>query len=121
MAYVLPKSTAPNGATPDIEPVAAAESELRREDRISADGHARMVLDQDGKIAVDGRLIDVSPSGFRALHECAALLPGKVVRFQYFTPDEPRSIRSRSGWARVIWTRTEGRQMESGFFVVLSE
>jgi len=123
MAYVLPKSTAPSRmvseAVSDETPTTVGE--LRSEPRVAADGHARLVLDQDGRVAVDARLVDVSRSGFRALHESTALMPGKVVRFQYFTADEPRTIRSLSGWARVIWTRTEGTQMESGFFVVLSE
>jgi hypothetical protein len=93
----------------------------RREERIAVAGNVHLELDQDGAIAVDGRLIDLSGSGFRALHDCMALVPGKVVRFEYSLADKARLAGPKSGWARVIWTRTESAEMESGFYVVLSD
>ena len=78
----------------------------RKEDRTSAQGAVRLFPDSFSENAVDGQLLDVSASGFRAIHSCTALSGGEVVRFQH---------QSRTGRARVVWTRIVSGQAESGF------
>src|SRR3981081_1679342 len=100
MGYVPPKSTAPNAGAVLSDP-----AEQRAEERRSADGWVCLMLDQEGTIAVEGRLMDLSTSGFRALHRNRDLSPGRVVRFQL--TDDSADIH-RAGWARVIWSRLDG-------------
>ena len=102
------------------EKAAVAVQDLRTEDRSSAVGLVRLILDHSGKHEVEGELLDLSLSGFRATHTSTALIPGKVIRFQYVASAHQIAV-SKCGWARVIWTRTLDAKMESGFFVVLSE
>ena len=96
--------------------------EKRRHQRVPADGCVHLALNFDGSVAVEVPLVDTSVSGFRTIHECPALVPGKVVRFE-FSPRAARSnpAQAKSGWAKVIWTRTQGVRMESGFYIVLPD
>ena len=59
--------------------------------------------------AIAGRLVDISRSGFRALHHAQALTAGQDVEFE---------IGERPGSARVIWTRISGGRVESGFLIL---
>ncbi|HEY3739223.1 MAG TPA: PilZ domain-containing protein [Bryobacteraceae bacterium] len=110
MAYAQLKNTAPEVITHGVE--------NRKEERLAADGSVCLILDHDGSQAVDGRLADISASGFRAVHQSRELKPGRVIRFHY----EDRGSSSRvSGWARVIWSREQGSQIETGCFVVIAD
>ena len=117
MAYAQPKNTAPkaggsSGGGLDLT------TDNRRERRCQADGTVCMILDHDGSEAVNGRLADVSTSGFRALHRSRELTPGRVIRFHF---EERQSGERRSGWARVIWSRFHESMVESGCFIVIAD
>jgi hypothetical protein len=58
---------------------------------------------------IEGRLIDVSASGFRMAHELTSLTTGQVVEFSH---DEA------SGHARVMWNRIVEGNVETGFLVI---
>ena len=96
----------------------AATIENRREERQQAEGTVCLILDHDGADAVTGRLADVSPSGFRAVHRSRELTPGRVIRFHF---EDRQSGHRRSGWARVIWSREYESMVESGCFIVLAD
>lgn len=57
---------------------------------------------------VEGKLMDVSDSGFRMAHGCSALTAGQFVEFSHF---------EAKGRARVVWTRIIAGTVESGFVV----
>ena len=57
---------------------------------------------------VEGKLVDVSDSGFRMAHGCSALTAGQYVEFSHC---------EAKGRARVVWTRITGVAVESGFVV----
>jgi hypothetical protein len=90
----------------------------RREERFPAEGSVCLILDRDGADAVTGRLLDVSPSGFRAAHTSQELTPGRVIRFHY---DDRDSGARKSGWARVVWSRVQDSRVESGCYVVIAD
>ncbi len=54
-------------------------------------------------------LVDVSPGGFRALHQCSTLTSGLEVRFRH---------EFGTGKARVMWSRISPAIVESGFLVL---
>ncbi|MCS7042261.1 MAG: PilZ domain-containing protein [Bryobacteraceae bacterium] len=84
--------------------------ERRREPRQPASGPVTLeLLDVLPRRVIEGRLVDISPSGFRASHGYAGLTSGQRVRFEY---------PGRRGEARVAWTRVAGKEVESGFFVL---
>lgn len=84
--------------------------ERRRELRTAASGPVRFeLLESAPDRAFEGRLVDTSPSGFRAVHGHAGLTAGQVVRFEF---------PGRRGRARVAWTRVTATEVESGFFIL---
>jgi hypothetical protein len=83
--------------------------EKRRENRTVCAGHVRIVVDDPIEQALDGKLLDVSPSGFRALHAHTGLTNGQTVLFMH-----PHA----TGKARVIWNRISNGAVESGFLIV---
>jgi len=95
-----------------------ATVENRKEDRFPADGNVCLILDHDGSEAVNGRLADVSRSGFRALHQSQELTPGRVIRFHF---EDRESGEQRSGWARVVWSRVQDSTVETGCFIVIAD
>lgn len=115
MAYASPKKTAPKASGSSAYNLTI---DHRKEDRVQADGTVCMILDHDGSEAVNGRLADVSPSGFRAMHRSQELTPGRVIRFHF---EERESGQRRSGWARVIWSRLHESMVESGCFIVIAD
>jgi hypothetical protein len=58
---------------------------------------------------LEGVLLDTSAHGFRAIHNSHALASGQIVLFEHS---------DISGRARVIWTRIDGDQVQSGFYVL---
>ena len=54
-------------------------------------------------------LLDASAHGFRAIHNSPELASGQIVLFEHS---------DISGRARVIWTRIDGDQVQSGFYVL---
>lgn len=56
--------------------------EKRRESRRPADGVAQVEFSNPRPVSIQGRLIDVSPSGFRMAHGYASLAAGQLVEFR---------------------------------------
>ena len=83
--------------------------EKRRESRRAASGGVRVHFSNPERVEINGRLIDISPSGFRMAHDCASLAAGQVVEFTHS---------EASGRARVTWNRILERNVETGFLVL---
>lgn len=86
----------------------AAAAEKRREERRPGKGNVRVLCANPRRLEIEGRLVDVSASGFRMVHDCPALAAGLYVEFSH--------VEAR-GRARVVWTRIAGGSVESGFAV----
>jgi len=84
--------------------------EKRREARRAASGTVRVKFTNPEPLEIDGKLMDVSISGFRMQHDCASLPSGQVVEFAHV---------EATGRARVMWNRIMGGGVESGFLVVM--
>jgi hypothetical protein len=82
--------------------------EKRREVRRAADGAVHVSYSDPHAQEIQGRLLDVSASGFRMAHGCASLSAGQLVEFSHSDVN---------GRARVIWTRVVGERVETGFLV----
>jgi hypothetical protein len=81
----------------------------RREPRRRATGRVHVRCSDPQALEIEGRLVDISPSGFRMVHTCVSLVAGQTVEFSH-----PEA----KGQARVMWNRVLGEQVETGFFVV---
>jgi hypothetical protein len=86
----------------------ALRRENRKEPRRSADGEVRVWFATPRPLEIQGRLMDVSASGFRMAHEYPALQAGQIVEFAY---------PAAKGRARVMWTRIADARVETGFLV----
>jgi hypothetical protein len=83
-------------------------AEQRRETRRPGQGSVLVRSESPGSRNIQGRLVDVSASGFRMAHNCSALTAGQYVAFAHV---------EASGRARVVWTRILDDSVESGFVV----
>ena len=83
-------------------------TEQRREIRHRGQGNVLVRSESPGSRDIQGRLVDVSASGFRMAHDCSALTAGQYVGFAH--------VEAR-GRARVVWTRILDGSVESGFVV----
>lgn len=83
--------------------------EKRREARRLATGEVRVEFADPEPLEIDGKLIDVSASGFRMSHDCTSLRSGQVVHFVHV---------EAKGRAQVMWTRIVAECVETGFLVV---
>lgn len=83
-------------------------AEKRREARHPGSGNVLVRPEAPGSRDIQGKLVDVSVSGFRMAHQCAALTAGQYVEFAH--------VEAR-GRARVVWTRILEQAVESGFVV----
>ena len=83
--------------------------EMRREARRKAEGVVRVRFANPRPVEVEGRLVDLSLSGFRMSHGCVALAAGQVVEFSHL---------EATGRARVVWNRVLAERVETGFLVV---
>ncbi len=84
-------------------------AEQRREIRRRGHGNVLVRPESAGLRDIQGRLVDVSASGFRMAHDCSGLTAGQYVTFAH--------VEAR-GRARVVWTRILDNSVESGFLVV---
>ncbi len=82
--------------------------EQRRETRHPATGNVRVKFTDPEPFEIDGRLMDISASGFRMAHDCASLQSGQIVEFAHV---------EASGRARVMWNRIQAGGVETGFLV----
>jgi hypothetical protein len=82
----------------------------RREPRHLASGPVQL-LPADPALTADIRaeLMDVSESGFRARHDCPLFYNGLEVGFSHG---------DIAGRARVVWNLIQGREVESGFWIL---
>lgn len=83
-------------------------ADQRHEARRPGKGSVVVRWSSPGGQKIEGKLIDVSDSGFRMSHECSSLTAGLFVEFAHF---------EANGRARVVWTRIVGGKVESGFVV----
>jgi len=83
-------------------------AEQRRETRRQGHGNVLVRPESPGSRDIQGRLVDVSGSGFRMAHNCSALTAGQYVTFAH--------VEAR-GRARVVWSRILEDTVESGFVV----
>ena len=83
-------------------------AEQRRETRRRGHGSVLVRSESPGSRDIQGRLVDVSGSGFRMAHDCSALTAGQYVTFAHV---------EAKGRARVVWTRILENSVESGFLV----
>lgn len=84
-------------------------TERRRKPRRTADGAVVFHLAPTASLEVHGQLLDMSSSGFRAVHKCRELCPGQEVVFHHS---------AARGVASVVWTRITGERVESGFLIL---
>lgn len=84
-------------------------ADRRTQSRQPMEGEIR--LRQSGAMAAPftGRLVDVSPQGFRTRHSCLTLASGDRVDFEFH---------GRSGAARAMWTRIVDSEAETGFNIL---
>jgi hypothetical protein len=85
--------------------------EKRRESRRPADGVAQVEFSNPQPVKIQGRLMDVSASGFRMAHSYTSLATGQMVEFSHS---------ATSGSARVMWNRILDQRVETGFLVIAS-
>lgn len=83
-------------------------TDRRKEPRVPADEALQLFLDGT-PAAIEGRLVDTSRHGFRAVHGHLGLNSGCDVRFR---------DAEREGTARVMWNRVAGGVVETGFLVL---
>ena len=88
--------------------MSAPVAEQRRETRRPGRGIVHVRAENPGAGDIRGKLMDVSASGFRMAHQCAALTAGQYVEFSHV---------EAKGRARVVWTRILAQAVESGFVV----
>ncbi len=81
----------------------------RRRERTPTNGEVVLYFEDPEPVQICGRLIDLSPDGFRARHSHTALHAGQLVSFRHM-----RSL----GSARVVWNCILGDRVESGFRIL---
>lgn len=86
----------------------ALRRDNRREPRYAADGAVRVWFNGPKPLEIQGRLVDVSASGFRMAHNYTTLEAGQTVNFRHL---------DASGRARVVWNRIDGTRVETGFLL----
>jgi hypothetical protein len=95
-----------------MAPIATKRTEKRREQRRRASGTVVVRCPGPSARQIEGRLIDVSASGFRMAHAEASLEAGQVVEFTH---------QEAAGTARVMWNRIVNRNVETGFLLISRE
>ena len=83
--------------------------EKRREDRRQGSGNVQIRFADPSPLRIEGRLVDVSASGFRMAHQFRSLASGQLVEFSH--------IEAR-GHARVVWNRIIEDRVETGFLII---
>jgi len=82
--------------------------EKRREARRAASGTVRVKFTNPEPLEIDGKLMDVSISGFRMAHDFVSLHSGQVVEFAHL---------EATGRAKGMWNRIMAGGVETGFLV----
>ncbi len=102
-------SARPHDVTERERELALARLEKRHEQRRKASGSVCVRFRDSRAREIEGRLIDVSQSGFRMAHGETSLPTGQVVEFSHS---------QSSGQARVMWNRIAAGSVETGFLVI---
>jgi hypothetical protein len=89
--------------------VESAVADRRSEERHAVEGEVILAPEGSRPVMIHARLLDISPSGFRASHSASPLETGMVVRFRHAWA---------AGQARVVWNRNAEGAWESGFFIL---
>jgi hypothetical protein len=92
-----------------VTPRALELHDQRRETRRMGSGLVRVKFTDPEPLEIAGKLMDVSPGGFRMAHDCASLRSGQVVEFTHV---------EAKGHAQVMWNRILAGGVETGFLVV---
>ena len=85
-----------------------AGAERRREKRRPADGTVYCTWESPGRRPFAGRLVDVSPGGFRMAHHEPELASGDRVVFRHAFA---------AGVAVAVWNRLGDGRRETGFLI----
>jgi hypothetical protein len=83
--------------------------ERRRKERRQAEGEVVLFSSLPTSTEIRGCLLDVSYSGFRAVHQDKTLCPGGQFNFRHAFAQ---------GSAQLIWNRIVGDQVESNFQIL---
>ncbi|MEZ5402064.1 MAG: PilZ domain-containing protein [Bryobacteraceae bacterium] len=108
--WPLDQPESANGESAAVQTGTPCEVDERRaEQRHHVEGE--VILAPAGKrpVLIHARLVDISPSGFRASHAAAGLETGLIVQFRHAWAN---------GEAKVVWNRTAGGAWESGFLIL---
>ena len=84
-------------------------SDQRAEPRQDMSGEVKIQVRLPKPLEIHARLVDLSPSGFRAKHMYSALSAGQKVEFRLDADD---------GTAIVVWNRIYEEHVETGFFIL---
>ena len=84
-------------------------ADRRKEPRFAASGAVRLYFADPLPLEVQGRLVDISQSGFRVAHGFPGFQAGQSLHFRH---DQGQ------GTARVMWNRILPEHVETGFFIV---
>ncbi len=84
-------------------------SERRSETRQDASGEIKIQVRLPKLLEIHARLVDISASGFRAMHMYPALSAGQKVEFRQD---------GNEGTALVVWNRIFEEHVETGFFIL---
>jgi hypothetical protein len=83
--------------------------ERRRSVRYRAAGSVTLRQPEESNASFEGELLDISASGFRALHTNNQLRSGAECEF---------SLPGSKGQAKVVWNRITPTHVESGFLIL---
>ena len=83
--------------------------DARREPRYPAAGVMRVFFRNPRECRIEGKLMDLSESGFRIAHFSRDLHPGQIVDFRR---------QGAEGSARVVWNRILENSVETGFLIL---
>lgn len=95
-------NTAQGGAT-------ASTDDRRAEPRFRASGEVHLLIGGPQRLAVPGKILDVSQHGMRVEHMYSALASGAILEIQ--SGDTKYT-------ARVVWNRIKDDGVESGFYLL---
>jgi hypothetical protein len=84
-------------------------SDRRRATRQASSGRVEISFQDPVPATVEGELIEVSKTGFRASHASKGLNPGLEIEYRHD---------GHSGRARVIWTHVQEGNRVSGFLIL---
>jgi hypothetical protein len=84
-------------------------SERRGETRQDTSEDIKILVRLPKLLEIHGRLVDLSSSGFRAVHMFPELSAGQKIEFKW---------EGNEGIALVVWNRIFEEHVETGFFIL---